>query len=377
MPQTPRPDQLRQALNPLFGPRKMKLGTFSSNLSHGCAISNIEGTLEADWPSTSELARMADAMEMEALVPVGRWKGFGGTTNFNGAGFESYTWAAGVGALTKTSGIFATSHVPTVHPVLAAKQATTIDHITGGRFSLNIVTGWFEPEILMFGAAQEDHDRRYERAAEWLEIIKLLWTREEEFDFDGRFYRVKGGWLMPKPIQKPYPVVMNAGGSAKGREFVARYCDVAFTALVSHEPDQMAKQARAYKDAACAARGVELPVWTNAYIVQGETEAEARKFLNHYIYEQGDWEACGNLIRQLGINSETFPPDALKELKAHFIGGWGGYQIVGTKEQVVEGLARVMRAGYDGVILSWARYVEGMREFQETAYPLLVEAGWR
>jgi dimethylsulfone monooxygenase len=61
----------------------------------------------------------------------------------------------------------------------------------------------------------------------------------------------------------------------------------------------------------------------------------------------------------------------------HFIGGWAGYQVVGTKEQVVDGLLRLSKAGFDGVILSWARYVEGMREFQETTYPLLVEAGWR
>ena len=372
-----RPDQLREALNPLFNDRELKLGTFSSNLSHGCAISTIEGTLKADWPSTSALAAMAEAMDFEALVPVGRWKGFGGTTNFNGAGFESYTWAAGIGAMTKKAGVFATSHVPTVHPIMAAKQGTTIDHITDGRFSLNIVTGWFQPEMEMFGEPQMEHDRRYERAIEWLEIIKLLWTREEEFDFEGQFYRVKAGWLMPKPIQKPYPVVMNAGGSAKGREFVSKYCDVSFTALVSHEPDAMAAQCAAYKNAAREARGVELPVWTNAYIVQGDTEKEAWDFFNYYVHEHGDWVAADNLVRQLGINAETFPPDALKALKAHFIGGWAGYQIVGTKEQVVDGLGRLKKAGFDGVILSWARYIEGMREFAEKTYPLVVQAGWR
>ena len=96
-----RADQLREAKNPLYGPRKLKLGTFSSNLSGGCAISKIDGVLKADWPSTLALARMGDEMEFEALVPVGRWKGFGGVTNFNGAGFESFTWAAGIGASTK------------------------------------------------------------------------------------------------------------------------------------------------------------------------------------------------------------------------------------------------------------------------------------
>jgi alkanesulfonate monooxygenase SsuD/methylene tetrahydromethanopterin reductase-like flavin-dependent oxidoreductase (luciferase family) len=230
-----RPDQLREATNPLFNHRKLKLGTFCSNLSGGCAISSIEGVLEATWPDTLALARMGDQMEFEALVPVGRWRGFGGVTNFNGQGFESFSWASAIGASTRYPGIFATSHVPTIHPVMAAKQAATIDHVTGGRFNLNVVTGWYKPEIEMFGEEQLEHDTRYDRAIEWLEIIKLLWTSEEEFDYEGKFYKIKKGWLQPKPIQKPYPVVMNAGGSDKGRHYAAKYCDVAFIVLQSHK----------------------------------------------------------------------------------------------------------------------------------------------
>ena len=97
-------------------------------------------------------------MEFEALVPIGRWHGFGGKTNFNGPGFECFSWAAGMSASTHYSGIFATSHVPTIHPVMAAKQAAAIDHISNGRFALNIVTGWNRPEIEMFGSPLMEHD---------------------------------------------------------------------------------------------------------------------------------------------------------------------------------------------------------------------------
>jgi dimethylsulfone monooxygenase len=93
---TTRIRQLRENSNPLFNDRKLKLGTFSSNLSGGCAISTIDGTLEATWDNTLELARLADTMKFEALVPVGRWKGFGGVTDFNGQGFETFSWAAGI-----------------------------------------------------------------------------------------------------------------------------------------------------------------------------------------------------------------------------------------------------------------------------------------
>ena len=89
-------DELRRQTNPLFNDRKLKLGTFCTNLDYGCAMSSIDGTLRISWPNTLKLARMADEMQLEAIVPVARWRGFGGKLNFNGAGFETYTWAAGL-----------------------------------------------------------------------------------------------------------------------------------------------------------------------------------------------------------------------------------------------------------------------------------------
>ena len=87
----------------LFNDRVLKLGTFSPNLTGGCALFNIEGVLQTDWPSTLNLAQTTDAMEFEALVPVGRWKGFGGVTNFNNAGFQSFFWASAISASTRSS----------------------------------------------------------------------------------------------------------------------------------------------------------------------------------------------------------------------------------------------------------------------------------
>jgi alkanesulfonate monooxygenase SsuD/methylene tetrahydromethanopterin reductase-like flavin-dependent oxidoreductase (luciferase family) len=79
----------------------------------------------------------------------------------------------------------------------------------------------------------------------------------------------------------------------------------------------------------------------------------------------------------LGINSQSLPPGVAQQLKAHFIAGWGGVPVVGTKEQIVDKLGDMTKLGFDGVILSWAKYVEGMQEFQATTYPLLVQAGLR
>ncbi len=367
----------RRATNPAFNSRKLKLGTFQSNLDYGCLMADVEGRLKISWPNTVALAKLADAMEFEALVPVARWRGFGGKLNPAGPGFETYTWASGIAASTVNAGIVATSHCSINHPIVAAKQSTVIDHISNGRMILNIVTGWNKPEIDMFGVEMLPHGDRYDMAEEWLGIVKRLWTEDEEFDHEGKFYKIVKGYLQPKPIQQPFPAIMNAGGSERGRHFAAKYCDLVFTALGAPNFEQNKAQVAAYRDLACQEYGREVAIWTSANIVQAETEAEARRYDEYVVKERGDWEAVTFALDTLGLNAKTFAPDALKHLKELFIAGWGGYPLIGTKEQVVDGLKMLSAMGLDGVLLSWPRYEEGMREFKDVTYPLLVQAGLR
>jgi alkanesulfonate monooxygenase SsuD/methylene tetrahydromethanopterin reductase-like flavin-dependent oxidoreductase (luciferase family) len=67
----------------------------------------------------------------------------------------------------------------------------------------------------------------------------------------------------------------------------------------------------------------------------------------------------------------------MENLKQYFIAGWGSYPLIGTKEQVVDGLKKLSAMGLDGVLLSWPRYEEGMREFKDVTYPLLMQTGLR
>ena len=90
----------RRSINPAFNHRTLKLGTFQSNLDYGCLMADVEGRFQISWPNTIALAKLGDEMEFEALVPVARWRGFGGKLNPQGPGFETYTWAAGVAAST-------------------------------------------------------------------------------------------------------------------------------------------------------------------------------------------------------------------------------------------------------------------------------------
>jgi FMNH2-dependent dimethyl sulfone monooxygenase len=130
--------------------------------------------------------------------------------------------------------LFATSHVPVVHPIAAAKMATTIDHISKGRFGLNMVCGWFQPEMEMFGAKMMEHDTGYAYASEWVEIVLKLWT-EQWFDYKGEFLTINQGFAEPKPYQKPRPVLICAGSSPKGRDFAAKYCDINFSVVENIE----------------------------------------------------------------------------------------------------------------------------------------------
>ena len=159
---------------------------------------------------------------------------------------------------------------------MAAKQATTVDHISGGRFALNIVCGWFRPELEMFGAPLMEHDMRYEYAAEWIEIVKLLWTRDDEFDYEGKFLRVNKGFSMPKPIQKPFPPLMNAGASGKGQHFAAKYADMAFIHIDPSDLEKTKAHIAAYRRLAREEYGRDLQIWIGAPVTQRDTQQRGR-----------------------------------------------------------------------------------------------------
>ncbi|MBR8834913.1 MAG: LLM class flavin-dependent oxidoreductase [Stigonema ocellatum SAG 48.90 = DSM 106950] len=367
----------RQATNPLFNDNKFKLGTFATNVSNGCAITTIDGVFETTWPNVMKLAKIADEAGIEAIVPVARWRGFGGTTNFNGTCFETYTWAAALGAITKNATIFATSHVPTVHPIMAAKQATTIDHITGGRFALNIVCGWYQAEMEMFGAPIMEHEQRYKYATEWLYILKRLWTEDSEWELEGDFFNIKRAFHQPKPLQKPYPALMNAGGSTTGRHYMAKNCDMALILITGHDLDTTRREISAYRDLAKYEYGRDIQIWTNCYCVIGDTEKDAYDFLDYYVNEKGDWAAVDNLAINLGVQTEMLPKEAVQSFKFHFAAGWGGYPLVGTAEQIADKIETLSRLGLDGTLMNWPRYEEGLCRFVAKVMPLLEYKGLR
>lgn len=366
----------RRAALPLFDPRqKLKLGLFSFNVSGGMMATTVPTTYELSWRHTRDIARKAEAMGFEALVPVGRWRGFGGKTNFAGASFETYSWAAGLAEATERIMVFATSHVPTVHPVVAAKQAATIDHISGGRFGLNLVMGWFAAEMEMFGGTQKAHDARYEFGHEWLEIVRRLWTDPEPFDYDGEFFKLRGAVAEPKPLQRPHPLLVNAGSSAAGIDFSARSCDVNFVAMGSFEMGKTAASAVRKRARENYAR--DISTMTYATVVCRDTASEAQRDYAAMVASI-DWEAIDNLTTIFGVEGQSYgDAESVKQLKTQFALGWGGMTFVGSPQQVVDQLQQTSAAGIDGIVLGFNDYLVELDHFERAVMPLLKEAGLR
>jgi alkanesulfonate monooxygenase SsuD/methylene tetrahydromethanopterin reductase-like flavin-dependent oxidoreductase (luciferase family) len=362
-------------------PNRLKLGTFATNASHAGSMTSVEGHFETTWDSVSELAAIADGAGMEAIVSVGRWRGHGGDVDFNGSSYETFTWAAGIGAETKTASVFATCHMPTIHPIRAAKQAVTVDHISRGRFAINLVCGWYRSEMEMFGAPLMEHDLRYDYAEEWIEIVKRLWTSDEEVNFRGKFFTIKNAVSQPKPIQVPLPPIMQAGGSPRGRDFAAKHADLAFLGL---RPDLVgaAEEIASLRALARDKYGREIQTWSTCYGVIGDTDDEAERFLRYYVEEKGDWKSADNFLAEAGLNTGSLgahglTPADFESLRYHFVAGVGGFPLVGTPETITRRISQVVDVGIDGVLLVFARYRQDLGRFVDEVIPLLCRSGLR
>ena len=367
--------ELRQSNQLISSKNRLKFGVFGVNVSGGCSMTDLPEVLQVEWSESVRIAQAAEAAGIEAIIPVARWKGMGGKINFNHRNFETFTWAAGLAAVTSKITIFATVHVPTVHPVRATKEVATIDHISGGRFALNLVAGWNEDEMQMFGISQLPHDERYEFADEWLSMCKELWTKPGQFDWQGKYFSSPGLYSEPKPVQRPNPVLMSAGNSERGQHFAARHTDLNF--VVGGDIESIGTIARNVKKLANETYGRDIQVFGQAYIVCRDSEEEALAYRDRYVNELGDWEGVENLLNVLVPNSQSALGDGWRSMASNLIAGYGAVPLVGTPDQVAAGMSAFAEAGLDGISLSWVDYHFGLQQYNDVLRPLLIKNGLR
>jgi dimethylsulfone monooxygenase len=375
--QFPRSPEIRSA-NPVFNDNRLKLGVFGINWV-GLAMTNLPGTLVPTWEASLEIGRLADQAGFEAIVPVSRWKSHvpGKPGHRSSQALETFTWATAMAVSTRRAAVFATCHVAAFPPVLAAKQAATLDQISGGRFGLNVVAGWNAMEPGMFGAKMlQKHERRYGQAIEWMEIVQRVWTSEDEFDYHGEYYDIEGAYTEPKPAQAPWPAVMNAGLSEHGRAFSARFSDMAFVALGGDDPAAAAETVTTYRAYAHERAGREVGVWSHGYVVHGDTDEGAHAMADE-MYAQGDFESADAFIAGVVATNSGLPEEVHQLMRRQMVLGSGGFPLVGSAETIADRLAMLSVAGIDGVLLTWHDYAAGIRRFTAEILPLLEERGLR
>ena len=137
---------------------------------------------------------------------------------------EAWSTAAALAAVTRRLELMVAVR-PTFHlPALLAKQAANIDQICGGRLTLNVVSSWWADEAKKYGVHFEQHDDRYARTAEWLDVISGVW-KEDHYSYKGKYYKVEDTILQPKPLAKPRPRLYAGGESEAAKELIAQKCD--------------------------------------------------------------------------------------------------------------------------------------------------------
>jgi alkanesulfonate monooxygenase SsuD/methylene tetrahydromethanopterin reductase-like flavin-dependent oxidoreductase (luciferase family) len=354
----------------------LKIGLFGANCSSGRAVTTVPERWSGSWPDNLKLARMADEAGIDFMLPIGRWKGYGGDTDYQGATLETVTWASGLLASTKRLVVFGTVHAPLFHPVIAAKEFVTADHIGEGRFGLNVVVGWNEDEFEMFGVKQRDHETRYEFGEEWLTIVKRCWSEPEEFDFEGKFFKLKGVRAKPKPYGGARPLIMNAGASPTGRSFAIRNCDAFFTNASRTSLDEVARRVQEAKDEA-RQYGRELDVYTVGVVTCRPTEKEAEDYFRHCIVENADWSAVDEILAKKDITPERVGQEEFLRQRSGYAMGMGGLKIVGNPDQVAEQIGALARAGMRGIALSLVNYADELPYFCDEVLPRLARMGLR
>ena len=372
--------ELGQETRPLLSDRNFKLALFAMNITGGMVASTAEGVLRPTWENQMRLVQLADRAGFEAVIPAARWKGYGGSSDWNGTTFETMTWASAVAGATRHANVIATVHVNSLHPILAAKQAATIDHISGGRFGFNLVAGWNPNELELFGGgAMLDHEGRYSQTGEWLDFVKRLWTADDEFDFTGDFYNAKGAISRPHPIQRPHPLVINAAGSDRGIQFVAEHADICFTSAGTL--DELEVKVPALRQRVRDLSGREIKILTCLTIVCRDTKAEAQRWWDHVVREKGDREAAARWAGLFSQESKTYSEEKYLELQAKLdgvIAGLGTLQAVGTPEQIADTIRRLSAMGLDGTTISFMTDWEGeLERFNRDVLPLLEQVGLR
>ena len=322
-------------------------------------LRNVENeSMQATWAYVKRLAERSEQIGFDvtliAELNLNDIKGVAADS------LDAWSTAAALAAVTERIELMVAVR-PTFHlPALLAKQAANIDHISNGRLTLNVVSSWWSDEARKYGVAFEQHDDRYARTSEWLDVLDGVW-KQDRFSFTGKYYRVEDNVLAPKPVAKPRPTLYAGGESPAAKDLIAAKCDAY---LMHGDPPQRVREKIA--DLGERRARVSLPplkFGIAGYAIVRQTEREAQDELRRITdvrqsaagyanYQQ--WLAGTQLEQRVSLEDYSVSNRGLRS------------GLVGTPEQVAERLAEFEAAGIDLVLLQFSPQLEEMERFAET-----------
>jgi FMNH2-dependent dimethyl sulfone monooxygenase len=312
--------------------------------------------MEASWDYVKRLARRSEEigydLTLVAELNLNDIKGV------EAPSLDAWSTAAALAAVTERLELMVAVR-PTFHnPALLAKQAANIDHIGGGgRLSLNVVSSWWASEAAMYGVHFEQHDDRYARTAEWLEVLDRAW-KEDHFSYAGKFYRVEDNVLRPKPLTQPRPVLYAGGESEAAKELIAARCD----AYVMHgDPPERVREKVADMSARRERLGLPPMIFGVAgYAIVRDSEEEAQSELAR-ITDVRQTAAGYNNYQQWLAGTQLEQRVSLEDYSVSNRGLRSG--LVGTPEQVAARVEEFEDAGADLLLLQCSPQLEEMERF--------------
>jgi len=299
---------------------------------------------------------------------------------YGSTGADGFVVTAHAAAATKRLGFLIAHRPGFVAPTLAARKAATLDHVTGGRIALHIITGGNDVEQQRDGDFL-DHDARYRRTDEYLELLRRSWTSNRPFDFEGEFYRVRGAFSEVKPLQRPAIPIYFGGASGPALAVGARHCDVY---ALWGEP--VAAIRRSIAEVRAAAPSGRVPRFSvSVRPILGATEekawARARSILARIVELRSGANAPARpqnvgsqRLLELAARGDVHDKRLWTAIAAATGASGSTTALVGTAEQVAESLLDYYDAGATTVLIRGFDPVQDAIEFGRDLVPL-VRAG--
>ncbi|RJF79518.1 dimethyl sulfone monooxygenase SfnG [Azospirillum cavernae] len=346
----------------------VKFAYWVPNVSGGLVISKIEQRTSWDIDYNRKLAQIAEKAGFDyALSQIRFTAGYGADNQH-----ESVSFTHALLAATDKLNVIAAVLPGPWHPALLAKQIATISHLTKGRVAVNVVSGWFRGEFQAIGEPWLDHDERYRRSEEFIRVVRGIWS-QDNFSFNGDFYRFHEYTLKPKPLA-PLPEIFQGGSSRAARDMAARVSDWYFTN--GNTPDGIKAQIDDIR-AKEAGTDHKAKIGVNAFAIVRDTEEEARAVLAE-ILEKADPDAVKGFhheVQNAGNASPEREGNWAKSTLEDLVQYNDGFKtnLIGTPRQVAERIVALKAIGVDLVLLGFLHFQEEVEYFGKHVVPLVRE----